>query len=79
MPSDKPSKFELARERRLRHFPGSKVCTVCGEEKPLADFGQPKRQDRASGRVALVSNARCLVCQSKAVLARRARKAGGGA
>src|SRR5688572_1481776 len=31
-----PSKYELARERRLRDYPGSKVCAACGEEKSLA-------------------------------------------
>jgi hypothetical protein len=70
-----PSKRDLARERRLRDFPGSKTCTGCGEEKPLADFGQPQRHDRAAGRIGLVFSPRCLACQSKEVMARRARKA----
>ena len=69
-----PTKRDLAREQRLRDFPGSKTCTVCGEEKPLADFGRPTPRDQAAGRVALVFSARCLACQSKATLARRARK-----
>jgi hypothetical protein len=73
------SKWELARERRLRDYPGSKVCTDCDEEKPLADFGQPSRRDQAGGRVALVFSPRCLACQSKAVMARQARKAGSSA
>jgi hypothetical protein len=66
-----PSKHDLARERRLRDFPGSKTCTGCGEEKPLADFGRPDPVERAAGRVAFVFKLRCLACQSKA---RRARK-----
>jgi hypothetical protein len=70
-------KYQLARERRLRDYPGSKVCTDCGEEKPLADFGQPSRRDQAGGRIALVFSPRCLACQSKAVMARQARKAEG--
>jgi hypothetical protein len=77
--SKAPGKYALARERRLRDFPGSKVCTGCGEEKPLADFGQPQRHDKAAGRIALVFSPRCLVCQSKATKARQARKAGSGA
>ena len=71
-----PTKYELARERRLRDYPGSKVCTGCGEEKPLADFGQPRRQDKAGGQIGLVFNARCLPCQSKATMARQARNSG---
>ncbi len=74
-----PTKRDLAREQRLREFPGSKTCTVCGEKKLLADFGRPFRRDQAAGRVALVFSARCLACQSKAVIARRARRAGGTA
>ena len=74
-----PTKYEMARERRLRDFPGSKVCADCGEEKPLADFGQPRRQDKAGGQIGLVFNARCLPCQSKATMARQARKAGSSA
>ena len=76
MPSDRPTKYELARERRLRDYPGSKRCTGCGEEKPLADFGQPVPVERAEGRVAFAFKARCLSCLSKAVAARQARKAG---
>ncbi len=72
-----PNKRDIARERRLRDYPGSKTCTSCGEEKPLADFGEPSRRDQASGRLALVFSPRCLACQSKAVMARQARKAGG--
>ena len=71
----RPGKYELARERRLRDYPGAKVCTDCGEEKPLADFGQPQRHDRAAGRIALVFNVRCLPCQAKANMARRTRRA----
>ncbi len=71
-----PSKYELARERRLRDYPDSKVCADCGEEKPLADFGQPQRRGKAGGRVGLAFNARCLPCQSKATMARQARKSG---
>ena len=74
-----PSKHELARERRLRDFPGSKTCTGCGEEKPLADFGRPVLRDQAAGRQRPAFNPRCLACQSKAVAARRARKAEGAA
>ena len=74
-----PSKNELARERRLRDFPGSKTCTGCGEEKPLADFGSPVLRDQAAGRQRLAFNPRCLPCQTKAVAVRRARKAEGGA
>jgi hypothetical protein len=74
-----PSKYELARERRLRDYPGSKVCTDCGEEKPLADFGQPSRRDKAGGRIGLVFSPRCLACQSKATMARQARKVEGAA
>ena len=74
-----PTKHELARERRLRQYPGSKVCADCGEEKPLADFGQPQRRDKAGGRIGLVFSPRCLPCQSKATMARQARKAGGAA
>jgi hypothetical protein len=70
-----PSKYELARERRLRDYPGSKVCADCGEEKPLADFGQPQRRDKAGGRIGLVFSPRCLPCQSKATMARQARRA----
>ncbi len=70
-----PSKRDFAREQRLRDYPGSKTCTGCGEEKPLADFGRPSLRDQAAGRVALAFNARCLGCQSKVVMARRARKA----
>ena len=70
-----PSKRDLAREQRLRDYPGSKTCTVCGEEKPLADFGRPSLRDHAAGRVALAFSPRCLACQSKATLARRARRA----
>jgi hypothetical protein len=70
-----PTKRDLAREQRLREFSGSKACTGCGEEKPLADFGRPFRRDQAAGRVALVFSPRCLACQSKATLARRARRA----
>ncbi len=77
--SKEPTKWELARERRLRDYPGSKVCADCGEEKPLADFGQPSRRDQAHGRIALVFSPRCLPCQSKAVTARQARQAGSGA
>ena len=73
----RPGKYALARERRLRDYPGSKVCTGCVEEKPLADFRQPRRHNRAAGRIGLVFNARCLACQSKAVTARRAPKAEG--
>jgi hypothetical protein len=73
MPSDKPTKRDIARERRLRDYPGSKVCADCGEEKPLADFGQPSRRDQARGRIGLVFSARCLACHSKVVMARRAR------
>jgi hypothetical protein len=69
-----PTKYELARERRLRDYPGSKVCAECGEEKPLADFGQPQRRDKAGGRIGLVFSPRCLPCQSKATMARQARK-----
>ena len=65
--------------RRLREYPGSKTCTGCGQEKPLADFGQPYRREQASGMLGLIFNARCLSCQSKAVLARRARKTRGTA
>ena len=72
-----PTKYELARERRLRDFPGSKVCTGCGEEKPLADFGRPVPREQAAGRQRLAFNPQCLACQSKAVTERRARKAGG--
>ena len=68
------TKRDLAREQRLRDYPGSKTCTVCGEEKPLADFGRPSLRDQAAGRVALAFSPRCLACQSKATLARRARK-----
>ena len=75
MASDKPNKHELAREQRLRDYPGSKTCADCGEEKPLADFGRPSRRDQAAGRVALVFSARCLPCKSKALAQRRARKA----
>ncbi len=74
--SKEPTKWELARERRLRDYPGSKTCTDCGEEKPLADFGQPSRRDQAGGRIAFVFSPRCLACQSKVVMARQARKAG---
>lgn len=74
-----PTKWDLARERRLRDYPGSKVCTDCGEQKPLADFGQPSRRDQAAGRIGLVFSPRCLACQSKIVMARQARKAGGTA
>jgi hypothetical protein len=77
MPTDEPTKRDLARERRLRDYPGSKTCTGCGEEKPLADFGRPVSRDQAAGRQRLAFNPRCLVCQAKAVSARRARKAGG--
>ena len=76
MPTNEPTKRDLARERRLRDFPGLKTCTACREEKPLADFGQPQRRDRAAGRIGLVFSPRCLACQSKEVMARRARKAG---
>ncbi len=72
-----PTKRDLARERRLRDFPGSKTCTRCGEEKPLADFGRPVPRDQAAGRQRLAFNPQCLACQSKAVMARRARKAEG--
>lgn len=71
-----PSKRDLAREQRLRDYPGSKTCTGCGEEKPLADFGRPVPKDRAGGRQQLAFSPRCLACQSKAVAERRARKAG---
>lgn len=74
-----PSKYELARERRLRDYPGSKVCTDCGEGKALADFGQPSRRDKAGGRIGLVFSPRCLPCQSKATMARQARKSEGAA
>ncbi len=74
-----PSKHELARERRLRDYPGSKTCTGCGEEKPLADFGRPVPRDQAAGRQRLAFSPRCLACQSKAVTERRARKAGASA
>ena len=53
-----PTKYELARERRLRDYPGSKVCTGCGDEKPLADFGQPQQRDKAGGRIGLVFSPR---------------------
>jgi hypothetical protein len=69
-----PSKRDLAREQRLRDYPGSKTCTGCGEEKPLADFGRPSLRDQAAGRVAVAFRSQCLACQAKAVLARRARK-----
>ncbi len=72
-----PSKRDLARERRLRDYPGSKTCSRCGEEKPLADFGRPYQREQASGTMALVFSSRCLACQSKAVMARQARKAEG--
>ncbi len=71
-----PTKRELAREQRLRNYPGAKTCTSCGEEKPLADFGQPYRRELGARGVALVFNSWCLACQSKAVAARRARRAG---
>ena len=74
-----PTKWDLAREQRLRDHPGSKTCKDCGEEKPLADFGRPVPVERAAGRVALVFKPRCLVCQGKIHTARRARMAGGGA
>src|SRR5918998_840723 len=67
----RPSKYDLARERRLRDYPGSKVCAGCGEEKPLADFGQPQRRDKAGGRIGLVFSPRCLLCQSKATMERQ--------
>ncbi len=70
------NKRDLGREQRLRDYPGSKTCTGCGEEKPLADFGRPAARDQAAGRVALIFRPRCLACQSKAVVARRARKGG---
>ena len=73
------TKYELARERRLRDYPGSKVCADCREERPLADFGQPQRRDKAGGRIGLVFSPRCLPCQSKATMARQARKAEGSA
>ncbi len=73
-----PTKRDLAREQRLRDYPGEKTCTACGEEKPLADFGRPVPRDQAAGRVVLAFSPRCLACQSKAVTARRARKTGGG-
>ncbi len=69
------TKRDLAREQRLRDYPGSKTCTSCGEEKPLADFGRPFQRDQAAGRVALVFSSRCLTCKSKEVLARQARRA----
>ena len=69
---DGQTKHDLARERRLRDYPGSKVCKTCGEEKPLADFGQPHRQERAGGQIGLVFNAHCLPCKAKA---RQTRKA----
>jgi hypothetical protein len=71
-----PGKYELGRERRLRDYPGSKVCADCCEEKPLADFGQPRRHDKAAGRIAIVFSPRCLPCQSKVTMARQTRKAG---
>ncbi len=71
-----PSKRDLARERRLCDYPGSKTCTACGEVKPLADFGRPYLRERALGALVPMFNSRCLACQSKAVMARRARKAG---
>jgi hypothetical protein len=74
-----PTKWDLAREQRLRDHPGSKTCKDCGEEKPLADFGRPVEQDRAGGRVGLVFKPRCLVCQGKILTARRARMAEGTA
>ena len=40
------TKNELAREQRLRDFPGSKTCTGCREHKPLADFGRPPEEAR---------------------------------
>jgi hypothetical protein len=72
-----PGKRDIAREQRLRDYPGSKVCTACGEEKPLADFGQPAQRDHAAGRVALVFNARCLPCQARANRARRPSRGSG--
>jgi hypothetical protein len=69
------TKRDLAREQRLRDHPGSRTCTGCGEEKPLADFGRPVLRDQTAGRQRLAFNPRCLACQSKAVMARRARKA----
>ena len=72
--ADGATKRDLARERRLRDFLGSKTCTGCGEEKPLADFGRPSLRDQAGGRVALAFKPQCLACQSKVVRARRARK-----
>jgi hypothetical protein len=72
-----PTKRDLAREQRLRDYPGSKTCMDCGEEKPLADFGRPSARDQAAGQVALAFHSQCLACQSKAVMARRARKAEG--
>ena len=74
-----PSKFELARDQRLRDYPGSKACKDCGQEKPLADFGRLVPVERAAGRVALVFKPRCLVCQGQIQTARRARKAEGAA
>jgi hypothetical protein len=69
-----PGKRDIAREQRLRDYPGTKVCTACGAEKPLADFGQPARRDHAAGRTALVFNGRCLPCQTKADRARKSRR-----
>jgi hypothetical protein len=76
MATDEPTKRDLARERRLRDFPGSKICTGCGEEKPLADFGKPVPKNRAHGRQALAFSPRCLACQAQAVAVRRVRKTG---
>jgi hypothetical protein len=73
--SAQPSKWDLGRERRLRDYPGSKTCTACGEVKPLADFGRPYLRERALGALVPMFNSRCLACQSKAVMARRARRA----
>ena len=74
-----PTKRDLGREQRLRDYPGSKTCGDCGEEKPLADFGRPSPKERAGGTLAFVFSPRCLPCQTKANMARQARKAGSSA
>jgi hypothetical protein len=74
-----PTKWDLARDQRLRDYPGAKTCKDCGQEKLLADFGRPVPVERAAGRVALVFKPRCLVCQGQIQTVRRARKAGSSA